>query len=244
MIRISTPHTLGKLIGAAAISAAFMAPAHADIIGFDNLLGEVGNNTTMLEQGYKLTGWANVAGAPASALVGAVLDGADMENCVARTCPVNNSSHYYAALNDGVMSLQSPGVVGTVQLSSFDASFIGDNSLTYPSIAGLLRVQGFFAGGGSMFQDFLLSGPVAGAFKFAHYNVNAAMSAASFAEIAFFGFTCNNSGNCSAFSTNRGQFALDNLDVSANVEVPEPGTGLLLGLGLLGMGAFARRRSA
>lgn len=234
--------TLGKLAGTAALVAAAMAPAQGAVIDFENLLGEIANNTTMIEDGFKLTAWANVAGALDTDLVGAVFDGSDMENCVARTCPTNNSSNYFAALNDSVLSLQSPGAVGTVKLNSFQASFIGDNALTYPSVAGLIRVQGFLANGGSLTQTFQLAGPVTGSFQFAQYTMAEQFRNTSFAEIAFFGFACSATGSCSAFSTNRGQFALDNLDLSAIVEVPEPATGLLLGLGLIGVAASARRR--
>ena len=233
---------LGKLFVAAAISAAAVVPAQAAIIDFEKLLGPVGHNQTMLEEGYRLTGWANLLTAVETDLVGAVLDGSDLETCVSRTCPTNNTTHYYAGLNDGLLSVQSPGVVGTVKLSSFQASYIGDNALSYPSVAGLIRVQGWRPNGTSLSQTFNLAGPTTGSFKFAQFTMASAFATTSFAEIAFFGFTCAASGSCSAFSTDRGQFALDNLNVTAMVDLPEPATGLLLGLGLIGVAASARRR--
>jgi hypothetical protein len=50
---------------------------------------------------------------------------------------------------------------------------------------------------------------------------------------------CDYTGTCTAFETNQGQFAIDDLNVSA---VPEPSAYAMLGTGFLFMGAIARRR--
>lgn len=243
MIRKSTSTpatgTLSKLLGAAFVTLAAAASAQATtIIDFNKFNTLVGHNDAFMEEGYLLAGLSNVGGAGHGDFVGAVLDGSDPFSCFSGTCPVNNPTPYYATLNDGLFYLA--GAAGqTFQIKGFDASFIGDNSTSYPAVAGLLRIQGFYADNTWKSETYQLAGPKAGSgFQFAHYTPSAAFSTSNFVEAYFFGFTCNTAGSCSAFSTDRGQFAID------NIEIPEPGTGLLLGLGLIGMGAFARRRAA
>jgi len=105
----------------------------------------------------------------------------------------------------------------------------------------MLVLQGYDLAGddvGSALQ-IGLSGPTAGAFNFASYDLSATtFGNTSFRFVRVLGYACDATGNCNR-SANLANYALDNL-----VTVPEPGTWALLGLGLAGLGVFSRRRPA
>lgn len=236
--------TLRQLLCAAAVSAAVALPAHAGIIDFEGYFGPAAHGDYIQTGGYDIGFYSLANGATPNDLVGSFLDGTDSQSCDTATtlCPVNNPGTYYGALDDGIVDIVS-NTPHRFSIQGFDASFIGGNpSLSsYPAIAGLLRIQGFFEDGTSIFETYNLAGPSANGFNFAHYTTSAAFASNAFSEALVFGFACNGSGACQALSTNRGQFAIDNLDLRA---VPEPASFALFGIGMLAMGAFARRRSS
>lgn len=226
-----------SVLGAASLAA--LPAAHAAVIDFENLaVGGLGHNDYFQQAGFDLASYSNDPDALPGDLVGSINDGSDPGSCVNLMCPAN-AGHYYAALNDGYLEITRSAPQQTLSLRSFDASFIGATvGAAYPAVAGLLRVQGFYNDGTSAYEDYQLDGPGANGFAFGHYTTSAAFGARQFSAIALFGFTCDAASNCSAFQTNKGQFALDNLNVSA---VPEPSSWLMLGAGLLGLAAVRRR---
>ena len=201
-----------------------------------------GSGETYREAGYSMLFEAYDASAVGSA-VGAILDGTDPTACVDMACPVGNPGYYYGAFNDSIVWLSSETAGQRFNINSIAASFIGSNpSLgSYPAVSGLLRIQGWLADGSWVTQDIALNGPTGAGFDFGTYLMPTAFSSLNFVQAAMFGFTCNTTGTCNAFSTNRGQFGIDDLEVTA---VPEPATALIFGLGLAGLVAGARRRKA
>jgi hypothetical protein len=235
---------LKRLIGAAFIGAAALAaPAYAGTIDFEGQFGPTAHGDWLEQSGYYLTYLSNVAGAQPGDLAGTYIDGSDSSSCVGGSCPVNNPTTYYGALNDSYVDVMSVTNAARFNIRGFDASFIGGTApgTGYPAIAGLLRIQGFLADGSSVTETYQLAGPTNNAFNFAHYTTSTAFASQNFVEAAIFGFVCNTAGSCSAFSTDRGQFGIDNITLA---DVPEPSSALMVGLGLVGLGAATRRRNS
>ncbi|AWL03963.1 PEP-CTERM sorting domain-containing protein [Massilia oculi] len=238
---------LAKLAAAALGAAAIAAPVQAANITFDSGAGMLfGSGDTWQESGYNMRTEAYDP-ADVGSLVGMIADSSDPGFCVAMACPVNGDGGYYGALNDSIVWLSSASAGASFMMKSLDASFIGlDAALGgYPAISGILRMQGFLADGTYLLQDLLLDGPGSSGFEFGRYTPFETFANTAFVSVAMFGFTCNAAGNCSAFNSNRGQFAIDNLVLEdALAEVPEPATLALFGLGFAGLAARARRRQA
>lgn len=239
----ASPFSLIPSLCTLALCAAFAAPSHAETITFETGYGMIyGSGESHTENGYRMTFesfWADAEGTA----VGAIIDGSDPFGCVALACPIGNPGMYYGALNDSIIWLSKETSNAVFQVKSFDASFIGSSLdlASYPFYSGLLRLQGLRRDGNWLTQDFLLEGPQFGSpgeqgFAFGQYATQGLFSTTDFVALALYGYTCNTAGMCDAFTTNRGQFAIDNISL-----VPEPATGLLVGLGLLGVGTVRRR---
>lgn len=222
----------------AVLAALLCSGAQAEVINFNHQFGLVGHGEASLHGSFVMASLSNSPAALPGDLVGAFIDGSDTLACPGGACPVNNPGTYYGALNDAYVDIfRVDGL--SFHVGSFDASFIGAYpGNNYPAIAGLLRVLGFRADGTSRSQDFLLPGPDSDGFKFQHFTPTVSFQAEYFSEVIFYGFTCNLNATCNAFSTNRGQFAIDNLNF-----VPEPASLALLGAGLLGLFGLRRQQA-
>ncbi len=234
---------MGNLLGKFAVVAALGACslAQAGVLDFE---GPAPDSPFISSGAQNLFGkyWVeSYGGALAGDLVGSIIDGSDNGLCLGISCPVNNASNYYAALDDGYfyfgMSDDS-----NFKVSSLQASYIGAGQASFPATSGLLVLQGYdFSGatlGGAL--QIGLSGPnIAGAFNFSTFDLGAtAFGNTYFSFVRVLGYACDAAGSCNR-SSNLANFAVDNI-----VTVPEPTTWGLFGLGLIGLGVFSRRRSA
>lgn len=239
---------------AIALAALASMSAQAVVITFDQpidttnaplapLLPYTTAGTEIVTQGFWFDPYSAVAGRQDGDLVGALIDGADSANiCSALTCPTNATGTYLAGLNDGYLIFGA--VDGSpLRLTSFSASFIGAQGDTLAAVPGILRISAVSAANATLATvDFNLAGlNGAGALSFATFSNTGALATTNAAFYRVRAAYCDTTGACSFTSTNKGQWALDNINVTA---VPEPSQWALFGLGLAGVAAIARRRRA
>lgn len=182
--------------------------------------------------------FSNAAGALAGDFVGTIGTSADI--CAGFSCPANNSTNYLTLLDDGAVVFgANDGFRFSVK--SFSASWVG-NGDPLQATPGFVRLQGM-RGGVSTIATFALTGLDAnGQLNFTNIGTGA-FGNTEFDYVYAYGFACPPVGGgttCSSFSTDRAQFALDDIVVE---HVPEPASLALLSVA--GLAAFgARRRRA
>jgi hypothetical protein len=230
----------------AGLTMAVLPSAHADVTIDFNGLPPVGltHRDAIVSQGFNIGAYSPDPDALPDDAVGAIIDGTDsVASCGLLQCPASNSN-YAAFVNDGYLELTSTTPGATFGVKSFDASFLGSNAYDYPATPGFLRVQGFNADNSTVWEDYAFYAPGNEGFEFGSYSASPLFSNAQFTSLYFFAFVCDDNGDCSAFSTGRGQFAIDNITLTSSVAapVPEPSTWLMMGAGLLGVVGAARRR--
>lgn len=235
------------VLAAVALSAVAAIPAQAGpVIDFDGGLDTslvwfpplMTHGDALVQGDYYVSTVSTKAGAAASDLVGALVDGGDVAStCMSLVCPTNNSTQFLAMLNDGLPFIGRLDGAG-FQIKSVDASFIAAAGAAVPPLAMILRVYGFTDIGGVFFEDILLPGPVGGVLGFASYDFSDAFSGRSYVEVDFYGYSCNAAGSCTR-SADTAQFALDNIAF-----VPEPSSLALFGLAVAGLALARRRRNS
>jgi hypothetical protein len=227
----------GSLIGLAVLASLPAAQAaNTTTIAFESpdLLGGLAAGESFIESGYKMTAIDPYGG---DGGVGV----AQMDGTCALDCPLGNNSHYYLAINDGMLNFARVDGLA-FKLNSFDAAFTAPLPQSSPGVSfGRITLTGM-SHGVALSTSYELPGQHAdNRFYFSNFLVNSGI----FAQTAFDSLTIGScvyigSGNACAPTDNLAQFSLDNVNVSA---VPEPGSWAMLALGLAAIGAVTRRRA-
>ena len=241
-------------LGAAAIVCAGIS--HAAVIDFENV-----NTSGMLAPPFVLDGDYMTQGAftlgvydphnttpfADNALVGSLANGGDATTCLDGVCPRGNTTNFLETVNDGIFFVNHGGAKLTI--NSFDAAFLAPAGVSLSSgTAAFLAIESDRSDGTYAVGIFSLAGPSAGNTSFASYLASNAtiiggsgtLSSGNVTNIFAYAYYCNPAtGSCSFGTSDRGQFAIDNLSISA---VPEPSSWLLLVAGLGALGVASRRR--
>lgn len=242
---------LKKSALAAAVLAS-LGSAQAAVITFDGAIDNTNApfaplylysaaGTEFTTQGFWFDPYSAQTARQEGDLVGALVDSSDSAGiCAGVTCPVNQTGNFYAGLNDGYLLIGAMNNA-VLRLNSFSASFIGASGDAIAAVPGILRISAVSAANATLAtQDFNLTGPnSSGQLSFSTFTAGAALSNANAAFYRLRVAYCDSTGACSFTSTNKGQYAIDNIDITA---VPEPSQWALFGLGLAGVAAVARRR--
>jgi hypothetical protein len=169
-------------------------------------------------------------------LVGAILNGP----CSDLLCPTNNATNYVGLFNDAFLAFGSLQNGFTFSVQSLSASFIGSGD-PLGVTPGFLALQGVrLSDGLVMTSYFALPGADAnGQLAFGNIDTGA------FGDYEFdfvYAYSCVVIGsNCNFFSTNKGQFAVDDIVLE---HVPEPASLALVGIAGLALAGARRRRNA
>lgn len=241
--------TAALALAAGAANASGGATTVISFDGLDDTPTLFAHGDEFTQSGYWFDPFSNQAGphsGPNGDLVGALVDGSHLaDTCLGIACPTGNASSFYTGLNDGVLAMgRLDGAL--FRLSGLDLGFVGAVSgASLPNNTPLvMQLQGVKADNSTVTSSLTLPPPVNGGFQFYQLASDAAFQATAFKEVYFYGLPCDASGHCSGFVSNKGQFALDNINTLAVTAVPEPGQWLLMTLGLGAMVGFMRRRTA
>ncbi|UOD32875.1 PEP-CTERM sorting domain-containing protein [Massilia violaceinigra] len=231
----------------AAVAALFCAlPAMASPITFESstpnalLSGE-----SISEGGYQMLilPSPDTDGPDLSTAFGAVVNSNDPNTCTVFGCPTGASGHFLAVLNDGGVKFTRDGQqfqLGSLSLAFLPPADVADGDY------GLLQFSGIRGDGTVVSSTSAFPGQAAnGSFSFGSALIDQKFRNEVLTSLTINACLFDGNGGCFNSLENpafhQAQFALDNISFNA---VPEPGSFLLMGLGIGALGLTRRRSKA
>jgi hypothetical protein len=231
----------------AAVAALFCAlPAMANPITFESLQpNALVNGESLSEGGYGML----ILGSPIATDLGltgpfgTVVNSNDPETCFAIGCPTGASGNFLAITNDGGVKFTRSG--HQFQLGSLNLAFLPPVDVADGEY-GLLQFSGIRGDGTVVSSTSAFPGQAAnGSFTFGSALIDQKFRNEVLTSLTVNACLFDGNGGCYNSLANpamgQAQFALD--DISFNA-VPEPGSFLLVGLGIGAIGLTRRRSKA
>jgi hypothetical protein len=215
--------SIARLLGAAALALGSASPSQAStVIDFDpiDLVGLYAAGESFTQGGYQMTAQLDFGTVDFAAALGAV-------------APSGNATQFYFAANSGSLRV-APLDASPFRLNSFSAAFV---PLDPPSLQTTVIVaKGTTVADVEVIASWSFGSSATTNFPFTSYVALPAFD--NLKRVEFYACSLVGSSICTQPTLNNGQFAIDNISVTA---IPEPGTAVLLTLGVLGLGLRTRR---
>lgn len=219
--------TIRRLLGSAAFTFALGIPAAhaATVIDFegDALTGLYFAGDSFTQGDYTFTAKTDYGVIDTATALGA-------------QSPTGNATQFYFNANDGALDMaRTDG--GLFSLSGFSAAFVPLDPA--PNQTTVIVAVGINADDSVVTAYWTFASSLTSHFPFSAYGGADFSAFGAVKQVEFHACSLVGGSICTEATMNNGQFAIDDIGVAA--AVPEPGTTLLMTLGLVGLGLSARR---
>lgn len=215
------------LAGSVLATAALTSTVHATTLDFESaaLTGVYFPGESFSLSGFTLTALTDAGTVDTAAALGF-------------QAPTGNATQFYFNSNNGSLKLVADDG-GTFSLDGFKAAFVPLDPAS--AQVTVLMAKGTTQSNAQLTAFWSFAPAAPSAYPFSTYNNAAVFSAfTGLTQVEFYACSYVNSQTCTQALNNNGQFAIDDILVTA-APIPEPATALLLALGACALTLNARR---